>query len=65
MAVILETVPYFDQYMTTLVLIEYVTVGIFTLEYILHIKHSPSRIRYIFSFFGLIDLIAIAPTLLR
>jgi len=64
LAVILETVPYFSNYLPLLISIEYVTVTIFTIEYIIRIKHSSNRIRYIFSFYGLIDLITIVPTIL-
>ena len=41
--------------------IELVSVLIFSLEYLLRILFSPRPIRFIFSFFGLIDLIAILP----
>ena len=41
--------------------IEVVIVLIFTAEYLLRILVSSNRTRYIFSFFGLIDLIAILP----
>ena len=41
--------------------IELVTVTIFTAEYLLRIWLTTHRLGYIFSFFGLIDLIAILP----
>jgi voltage-gated potassium channel len=41
--------------------IELATVTIFTVEYFLRIWLSTHRLSYIFSFFGLIDLIAILP----
>jgi voltage-gated potassium channel len=41
--------------------IELVSVLVFSLEYLLRILFSPRPIRFIFSFFGLIDLIAILP----
>ena len=41
--------------------IEVATVVLFTIEYILRILVADHRLRYIFSFYGLIDLIAIAP----
>lgn len=40
---------------------ELVVVVIFTAEYLLRLIASKSRLRYIFSFYGLIDLAAIAP----
>jgi len=41
--------------------IELATVSIFSVEYVLRIWLSKHRLGYIFSFFGLIDLIAILP----
>lgn len=41
--------------------IEVVTIGIFTLEYALRIAVSENRIRFIRSFYGLVDLAAILP----
>lgn len=41
--------------------IEIITVIIFTLEYFLRILVTKEKFRFIFSFFGLIDLIAILP----
>lgn len=42
-------------------LIEIITVIIFTLEYILRIFVTKDKFRYIFSFYGLVDLVAILP----
>jgi len=42
-------------------IIEAVTVGIFTVEYLLRIFTAEKRIRFIFSFLGLVDLISILP----
>lgn len=41
--------------------IEIITVVIFTIEYILRIYVSEGKFKFIFSFFGIIDLIAILP----
>ncbi len=41
--------------------LELFTVGIFTIEYILRIWVARRPLRYIFSFYGLIDLLAILP----
>jgi voltage-gated potassium channel len=43
---------------------EWIITIIFTIEYLLRIYSSPHPRRYIFSFFGIIDLIAIVPTYL-
>ena len=40
---------------------EIVVVVIFTIEYIYRVASAESRIRFIFSFYGLIDLLAILP----
>lgn len=40
---------------------EYVSVGIFTVEYILRVWVAKPKRKYIFSFFGFIDLAAILP----
>lgn len=40
---------------------EIVTVVIFTLEYVLRLAVAEKKIRFVFSFFGLVDLIAILP----
>jgi len=41
--------------------LEIITVAIFTLEYGLRIWAAPNRMKFIFSFYGIVDLIAIAP----
>lgn len=43
---------------------EWIFTGIFTVEYLLRIYLAPNRKAYIFSFFGLVDLLAILPTYL-
>ena len=47
--------------MKVLRIIEIITVAIFTLEYILRIIVADNKFKYIFSFFGIIDLLAIVP----
>lgn len=64
LAVILETVSEFSQYNSIFLLIEYVAVAIFLTEYLIRIYGSKSSIKYIFSFFGIIDFLAIVPTLI-
>jgi voltage-gated potassium channel len=41
--------------------IEYVTVAIFTVEYVLRIAVSEKPVKFIFSFLGIVDLMAILP----
>lgn len=58
----LDTLPGLDA-ATKLALriIECVTVGIFTVEYLLRIYVAKSKVRFVFSFYGLVDLLAILP----
>ena len=63
-AVTLETVAIFQPYQIFFTIIEYIAVTIFTLEYLARIRIAKQPIKYIFSFFGLVDLIAIVPSLL-
>lgn len=44
---------------------EYVIVGIFSLEYLANIITARNKMGYIFSFWGIIDFLAIAPTFLQ
>jgi voltage-gated potassium channel len=41
--------------------VEVVTVALFTFEYLLRIVAADRKLKYIFSFFGLVDLLAILP----
>ncbi|WP_281337413.1 ion transporter [Flavobacterium eburneipallidum] len=60
--VMLETVKGFDvKYHHELIILEWIITVFFTLEYILRIITTNTPRRYIFSFFGIIDLIAILP----
>lgn len=62
LALILETVESLAPYHDILKTIELVTVALFTAEYFARVYAAKSRARYIFSFYGMIDLIAILPT---
>jgi voltage-gated potassium channel len=77
LAVCLETIDsLYSQYRTVFTLIELISVSIFSIEYVLRIwscaaapdgKHkgaSAKRIGYIFSFTGIIDLLAILPSII-
>ena len=60
--VMLETVKGFDtKYHHQLIILEWIITGFFTLEYLLRIATTNRPRKYIFSFFGIIDLIAILP----
>ena len=66
LVVMLESVSHIKlRYGTEIHIIEWVLTGAFTIEYILRIWISKEKSKYIFSFFGLIDLFAILPTFLE
>ena len=64
MAVVLETMSSLSAYETWFLVIEWVAVIIFSLEYIGRLVVTKPRRKYTFSFYGIIDLVAILPTLL-
>ena len=53
-----------DQYGTWIFRLEWVFTALFSIEYLLRIYSSPKRLSYIFSFYGLVDLLSIVPTYL-
>jgi voltage-gated potassium channel len=55
---------YHERYGNLFLIMEWVFTGLFTLEYILRLISIKSPSRYIFSFFGFIDLLAIVPSYL-
>lgn len=63
-AIVLETVPTLSSYHTVYITIEYIATILFTLEYGARFIGAKHKLKYIFSFFGLIDLLAIIPTYL-
>jgi voltage-gated potassium channel len=57
-----ETLPNLSENERSLLSwIERVSIAIFVVEYLLRFWYAQSRIRFIFSFFGIIDLLAILP----
>jgi voltage-gated potassium channel len=65
LAIILESITSLESYSTLFRTIEYVAVFFFTLEYIGRILVNKKDITsYAFSFFGIVDLLAIVPTFL-
>jgi len=64
LAVVLETVAFFEPYIFWLTVVEYAAVVIFTVEYIVRFIETKPRKSYVFGFFGIIDLMAIVPTFL-
>jgi len=59
---VFETVPGLPAWLNrTLVGLEYFVVAVFSLEYLLRLAASRPTHRYVFSFYGVIDLLAILP----
>src|SRR5690606_33800714 len=64
--VMIESIPevnavYFRQFYT----IEWIFTILFTVEYAARIWSSPKPLKYIFSFWGIVDLLSILPTYLE
>jgi voltage-gated potassium channel len=63
--VMLESVPSVAAtYLNILRPLEWIITGIFTLEYILRVGIVKKPLRYIFSFYGIIDFLSVIPTYL-
>lgn len=60
---VLETESAFDEYKFYFNIVDWVFLVLFTVEYILRIYVAPVKKEFIFSFFGIIDLLAILPSL--
>lgn len=63
-SLVLETVPELAGYIPVFKAIEYSATAVFVVEYILRLYSAKSARRYAFSFYGIIDLLSIIPTLL-
>jgi len=64
-AVMIESVELYSiKYKNALTLFEWTITAIFSLEYLLRIISVKRPLKYIFSFYGLIDLISLLPTYL-
>ncbi len=57
----IKFMPTYPRYEQVIDGIEAFVVAFFTVEYILRVYAAPNRMRYIFSFYGLVDLVSIAP----
>lgn len=52
---------FYNAYIYVFHVIEYLAVAVFTLEYCLKLWAAPSRLKFVFNFYSLIDLLAILP----
>lgn len=60
---IIESVGYIrEHFLQPIRIIEWAITVSFTIEYLTRIYCSPNRLRYIFSFYGIIDLLSILPS---
>jgi voltage-gated potassium channel len=65
LTVVLESVASVAaDYRHVLRVLEWIYTGLFTVEYVLRIYSAHHRMRYVLSFFGVIDLLALLPTFL-
>ena len=60
---VLETESDFDKYKNVFHILDWTFLVLFTAEYILRIYTAPIKKEFIFSFFGIVDLLAILPSL--
>lgn len=62
----IETLPNNSEFITEILkAIEFISVIIFSIEYLLRVYVSKKPLQYIFSFYGIIDLLAILPFYLK
>ena len=62
----LETVePYGTEFLSLFHIVEYAAVIFFILDYSGNVFFAPNRLKYIVSFWGLVDLVSILPTILQ
>lgn len=65
LVVVLDSIESVSKsYHAELSLFEWIFTGLFTVEYLVRIYCAPNRIKYVLSFFGIVDLIAVLPTYL-
>lgn len=64
LGIVLETVDGLSEYKDIFLMTEYISVFFFSLEYLGRVFASRKSLKYIFSFFGIIDIVAILPTFL-
>ena len=61
----LETLPSLaNQYADAFAWIELIVIALFTAEYLIRLWVAPKKLRFVFSFFGIVDLLTILPALL-
>jgi voltage-gated potassium channel len=64
LTVVLETVSSLSDYKTWFLIVEWMAVVIFSAEYLGRLWVTKPKSKYVLSFYGVIDLVAILPTIL-
>ncbi len=62
LSIVLETMPELAAWSVWFSVVEWAAVAIFTLEYVWRVWGAENKLRYVFSWLGIIDLISILPT---
>jgi len=62
LVIVIETIPEFSRYQNTFLFIEWFTVALFSLEYVVRFWIAKPKLKYTLSFYGIVDLVAILPT---
>jgi voltage-gated potassium channel len=64
LGIVLETVSGLGKYQPVFTIIEWATAVFFIAEYVARVATSKSKVRYIFSFWGIVDFVSVLPTVL-
>lgn len=65
LVVVLDSIESISKtYHAELSFFEWIFTLLFTIEYVLRVYSAPNRMKYVFSFFGAIDILAVLPTYL-
>lgn len=57
----LEFMPGLERFESILIILEVSVTAAFTVDYLLHLWSAPNPVRYVFSLFGLVDLLSVVP----
>ena len=57
----LQTLDSMKEYHDVLDSLEIISIVIFSIEYLIRLLANPKKVKYLFSFWSLIDLVALAP----
>jgi voltage-gated potassium channel len=63
-SIVLETVPSLERFGHIFLIVEWISVFIFSCEYLARMYVTNPTQKYIFSFFGVVDIVSVLPSLL-